>query len=231
LALLRQDRLNSGDSMDAELIVVGGKASKRSIKLKLPMVIGRGRNARLTIAHPMVSRRHTELFERDGLLMVRDLGSLNGTVVAGQRIQEAPLPPEAEFTVGPLTFRAIYKYPGDLAALPAVILDTKPAASPAAPSGDTEFPDFEAIIDEEVVVAEPTPSHSEKPNKSRADKTVTMQTTAAGAKKPAAKAPADKKPAAAGKSLEERLDRTEAGAAPAKKPAGDAFDDLLSDLD
>jgi hypothetical protein len=228
-----QDWLNSGALMDAELIVVGGKASKRAIKLKLPMVIGRGRNARLTIAHPMVSRRHTELFERDGLLMVRDLGSLNGTVVGGQRVQEAPLPPEAEVTIGPLTFRAQYKYAGDLAKLPAPILDAKAAVPPAKSPGDTEFPDFEAIIDEEVVVAEPTSAGSGKPGKSRAGNTVAVPPPAAArAKKSPEKAPADKKAAAkAGKTLEERLDATEPGAAPAKKPSADAFDDLLSELD
>ncbi len=94
--------------MEAKLIVVGGKASKAKIALKLPTVIGRSREAGLTIAHPMISRRHCEVFEADGLLMVRDLGSLNGTVVGGQRVKESPLPPDAEFTVGPLTFRAEY---------------------------------------------------------------------------------------------------------------------------
>ena len=219
--------------MDAELIVVGGKASKRTIKLKLPMVIGRGRHARLTIAHPMVSRRHTELFERDGLLMVRDLGSLNGTLLGGQRIQEAPLPPDTEFSIGPLTFRAQYKYAGDLAKLPAPILDAKGAAAPASPSGDTELPDFEAIVEAEILEAEQTPPNLGKPNESGANKTVTVGATAVGsAKKPSHKAPADKKVAAkANTPVEERLDRTEAGKKPTKKPAADAFDELLSELD
>ena len=108
--------------MEAKLIVVGGKASKGAVALKLPSVIGRGREAGLTIAHPMISRRHCEIFESDGLLMVRDLGSLNGTVIDGRRIKEAPLPPDGEFTVGPLTFRAQYEYAGDLGALPETVL-------------------------------------------------------------------------------------------------------------
>jgi len=100
--------------MDAKLIVVGGKANNRAIQLKLPTVIGRSKRVDLTVAHPMISRKHCELFENDGLLMIRDLGSLNGTIVAGRKIEEAPLPPEAEFTVGPVTFRAEYQYDGDL---------------------------------------------------------------------------------------------------------------------
>jgi len=100
--------------MDAKLIVVGGKADNRAIRLKLPTVIGRSKRADLTVAHPMISRKHCELYERDGLLMIRDLGSLNGTIVGGRKIEEAPLRPEAQFTVGPVTFRAQYRYDGDL---------------------------------------------------------------------------------------------------------------------
>ncbi|MCE5303553.1 MAG: FHA domain-containing protein [Planctomycetaceae bacterium] len=107
--------------MKAFLLVVGGKASKKKIGLKLPLVIGRGRDAGLKIGHPMVSRHHCELFETDGLLMVRDCGSLNGTLIDGRRIKESPLLPDAEFTIGPLTFRAEYDYAGDRQKLPAAV--------------------------------------------------------------------------------------------------------------
>jgi predicted component of type VI protein secretion system len=113
--------------------------------LKLPTVIGRSREATLTIAHPMISRRHCEVYEADGLLMVRDLGSLNGTVVGGQRIKEAPLPPDGEFSIGPLTFRAQYHYDGKLDGLPAPVLAEREAA--AGDGAWSESPDFEAIDD------------------------------------------------------------------------------------
>ena len=116
--------------MDAKLKVIGGKANKGSISLKLPTVIGRSRKAGLTIAHPMISRRHCELYEADGLLMIRDLDSLNGTIIAERRVKESPLPPEAEFSIGPLTFRAEYKYAGDLSSLPEPVLSAPPAPSP-----------------------------------------------------------------------------------------------------
>jgi hypothetical protein len=131
--------------MEATLTVIGGKTSKRTIILKkLPAVIGRGQEARLTIAHPMVSRRHCELFEKGGLLMVRDLGSLNGTVVAGRRIKESPLPPGGEFSIGPLSFRAQYQYGGDQKSLPATIW-AEPAPDSAEPAA--EVPDFEDVND------------------------------------------------------------------------------------
>ncbi len=134
--------------MEAKLIVVGGKANKGEIDLKLPTLIGRSREAQLTIAHPMVSRQHCEIYEVDGLLMIRDLGSLNGTVVEGQRISEAPLCPANEFTVGPLTFRTEYEYDGDLDAVPdpKVVED---GTEQAPTSDDVEgIPDFEAMVEE-----------------------------------------------------------------------------------
>ena len=125
--------------IQVRLIVVGGKASKADVALKLPSVIGRSREAGLTIAHPMVSRRHCEVFEAEGLMMIRDLGSLNGTLVAGKRIKESPLPPDSEFTVGPLTFRTQYQCERDLSKLPPPVLAEQEVAI-AAPSAPVESP-------------------------------------------------------------------------------------------
>ncbi|WP_347244703.1 FHA domain-containing protein [Thermogutta sp.] len=94
--------------MLVRLHVIRGKANKDSVAITLPAVIGRSREADLTVIHPMISRRHCELFEDGGLVKIRDLGSLNGTYVAGEQIQEAFLPPGAVFSLGPLTFRVDY---------------------------------------------------------------------------------------------------------------------------
>jgi hypothetical protein len=104
--------------MEAKLAVVAGNTSKSEIRLQLPTTIGRGTGSGLCIAHPMISRRHCELSEQDGLLMLRDLDSLNGTFLGQQRISEAALRPGDRFTVGPITFRAEYEYDGDLSAIP-----------------------------------------------------------------------------------------------------------------
>lgn len=132
--------------MEAKLTVIAGKTSKEDIPLDLPTIIGRSRDAALTISHPMVSRKHAELFEAEGLLMIRDLGSLNGTVVGKQRVKEAPLPPETEFTIGPFTFRAQYEYSGDLNALPPAVLDDRvvpsAASAEAAAQPWSDSPDF-----------------------------------------------------------------------------------------
>lgn len=94
--------------MEAKLIVIGGDAKATEIKLRLPTIIGRGRGATLTLPHPLVSRQHCEIYEVEGQLHVRDLGSLNGTFIGNEPITEAPLPPGELLTVGAVTFRAIY---------------------------------------------------------------------------------------------------------------------------
>lgn len=94
--------------LSAKLVVVGGEVKSAEIKLRLPSTIGRGRGATIMLPHPLVSRQHCELFETNGRLMVRDLGSLNGTFVNNERISEAPLPPGELLTVGAVTFRAVY---------------------------------------------------------------------------------------------------------------------------
>ena len=95
--------------LKAKLVVVGGDAKSKEVNLRLPTVIGRGRDVSLTLPHPLVSRRHTELFEKDGYLYVKDLGSLNGTYVNNRRINsEQRLGPNELLTLGNVTFRAMY---------------------------------------------------------------------------------------------------------------------------
>jgi predicted component of type VI protein secretion system len=96
--------------VEARLVVVGGDAQSRQFELHLPAVIGRSRSTDVRLGHPLVSRHHCEVFEADGVLMVRDLGSLNGTFVGNTRIAEQAMPiqPGEVFTVGPVSLRAEY---------------------------------------------------------------------------------------------------------------------------
>src|SRR5688572_27531554 len=94
--------------LNAKLVVVGGDVKTTEIVLKLPSIIGRGRGTAVVLPHPLVSRQHCEIFESAGQLMVRDLGSLNGTFVNNERITESILGPGELLTVGTVTFRAVY---------------------------------------------------------------------------------------------------------------------------
>ncbi len=132
--------------MKAKLILVAGKADKSVIRLKLPTVVGRARDAGLMIRHPTVSRRHCEIFEVDGALYVRDTGSLNGTLIDDAPVKEAALKPGHTLTVGPLTFRAVYEYAGS----PTMVSPLSPVNhqpdSPTVPSNA----DATALADESI---------------------------------------------------------------------------------
>lgn len=90
------------------LEVVGGDAGSKEIPLTLPATIGRGRESSVSLSHPLVSRKHCEIVESQGRVLVRDLESLNGTFVGSERIDEAVLHSGDLLTVGTVTFRAIY---------------------------------------------------------------------------------------------------------------------------
>lgn len=96
--------------LKAKLVVVGGDARAAEVSLKLPTVIGRGKEANLTVPHALVSRQHAKIFEKEGKLVVRDLGSLNGTFVNNTKIdKEQTLEPDQLLTLGNVTFRAVYE--------------------------------------------------------------------------------------------------------------------------
>lgn len=91
------------------LEVVGGDAGSSEIQLSLPATIGRGRESSVSLSHPLVSRKHCEIIESQGRVLVRDLESLNGTFVGSDRIDEAVLHSGDLLTVGTVTFRALYE--------------------------------------------------------------------------------------------------------------------------
>jgi pSer/pThr/pTyr-binding forkhead associated (FHA) protein len=97
-------------AMQAKLVVVGGDSHATEFELELPSVLGRGREATVTLGHSLVSRKHCQIFESEGKLMVRDLGSMNGTYVHNRRIDcDTELLPGDLLTIGAVTFRAVYE--------------------------------------------------------------------------------------------------------------------------
>jgi pSer/pThr/pTyr-binding forkhead associated (FHA) protein len=99
--------------INAKLVVIGGEVKTAEIKLRLPSTIGRGRGCTIMLPQALVSRQHCEIFESSGQLMVRDLGSLNGTFVNNQKIAEpSPVNSEELLTIGTVTFRVVYEGAG-----------------------------------------------------------------------------------------------------------------------
>jgi pSer/pThr/pTyr-binding forkhead associated (FHA) protein len=67
-------------------------------------LIGRRQDCDLCIPLSVVSRKHCELNMDQNRLMIRDLGSRNGTFVNGQKVEEARLNPGDQIQLGPVTF-------------------------------------------------------------------------------------------------------------------------------
>ncbi|MEE3369910.1 MAG: FHA domain-containing protein [Planctomycetota bacterium] len=114
-----------------KLVVVGGAAKATELVIRPPVVLGRGHEASIPLPHPLVSRLHCEIVHQQGRLLVRDLGSLNGTFVGNQRVSEAELPSGELLTVGSVTFRAEYEVDTDLFA-PESDVDVSPEDVPEA---------------------------------------------------------------------------------------------------
>jgi Protein of unknown function (DUF3662)/Inner membrane component of T3SS, cytoplasmic domain len=68
-----------------------------------PINIGRGSDCELVLRDSRVSRRHARLTARDGVLVLTDLGSTNGTRVNGHRVTEVVLGAGDRILVGETT--------------------------------------------------------------------------------------------------------------------------------
>ena len=68
-------------------------------------VVGRREFCDVQLDDPSLSKRHCVLIKTDGLLMVRDLASTNGTRVKGQLIRWAALLPNDRIAFGKVKFR------------------------------------------------------------------------------------------------------------------------------
>lgn len=85
---------------------VGGQ----SWTLHLPVNVGRTSDCPVCIDDDSISRSHCQIYlAADETLMVRDLGSLNGTYINGKRIRQAhSLVPGDELQLGSVMFRIDY---------------------------------------------------------------------------------------------------------------------------
>ncbi len=146
--------------MKAELIPVDGGAPipiTRDVTL-----VGRRADCDIRIDDPSLSKRHCVLVKTDGLLVIRDLATTNGTKVKGQKIRWAALLPEDRISFGAAKFR-VYLGPDDVlspseiaarggparavvgsngSGQPSPAAARKPAPSPR-PDSDFEFPPLE----------------------------------------------------------------------------------------
>jgi pSer/pThr/pTyr-binding forkhead associated (FHA) protein len=69
------------------------------------VVVGRREDCDVRLEHKSVSKIHCVLVKTDGLLMLRDLGSTNGTRVNGTRVRRAALLPNDQVGIASHKFR------------------------------------------------------------------------------------------------------------------------------
>ncbi len=91
-------------AMQVTLVYFKPDGSRKEVVLDKPgIVVGRRPDCDVRVPQPGVSRRHCELVVRDDTLVVRDLGSSNGTYVNGTRVgEEAAVEPGTRLQVGPV---------------------------------------------------------------------------------------------------------------------------------
>ena len=94
-------RAATGGSLASFLVRSGGLAGQR-LSVKTPVVnIGRADYNDLVVPDPSVSTSHAKLQRREGVWVLVDLDSTNGTFVDGERVKgEAPLAPGATVRLG-----------------------------------------------------------------------------------------------------------------------------------
>ena len=133
--------------MDVRLEVVHDKSRVSDVPLRRDAVVGRGKECQLRIPVADVSRRHCQ-FTLDGeRLLIRDLGSSNGTQLADRTIptgKDVLLSDGDTVTVGPVQFIVhISAAPGTPPADPGFAIQA------ATDLDDTaEFPSFDELADE-----------------------------------------------------------------------------------
>ena len=113
----------------AELGAADRKAEERVLRLSITVLrgldagkhfaaeprahvsVGTAEDADLRLTDPTVSRYHLELQPAEGGVVVRDLGSLNGTYVNGEAVEETKLARGDEVQIG--KFKLVFFWAGE----------------------------------------------------------------------------------------------------------------------
>src|SRR6195256_557545 len=96
----------SGRDMRAQLMPLdGGPPVDIAKEMTL---IGRQEDCDFRLDHKSVSKMHCVVVKTDGLLLLRDLGSTNGTRVNGTRVRRAALLPNDKLSVANFHFRVLF---------------------------------------------------------------------------------------------------------------------------
>ena len=97
---------NAGNPMRLEIVAGPDKGTRRKLS-GVRMVIGRTPGVDFLLTDQSVSRRHVELVQNDKGVLMRDLGSGNGTKINGARVAEKVLEHGDEIAIGKTVLRFV----------------------------------------------------------------------------------------------------------------------------
>lgn len=83
--------------------VDGSEAERWQLK-ELPLIVGRGDQAHAKIVDNEISRQHFEISLKDGVCLIKDLNSRNGTLINGNRVPDAKLKANDQIRAGETNF-------------------------------------------------------------------------------------------------------------------------------
>jgi pSer/pThr/pTyr-binding forkhead associated (FHA) protein len=132
--------------MRAQLLPLDGGSAVDIVKDMT--LVGRKEDCDLRLDHKSVSKMHCVIVKTDGLLLLRDLGSTNGTRVNGQRVRRAALLPNDQIAFASFKFKVAFG-PDEQVAVPAAEhtqhLDAKEVAAIMGKGGKPEHDSSEEM--------------------------------------------------------------------------------------
>lgn len=129
----------SAGMLPLELTILDHYARKSQCLLSsLPAILGRDEKADVRLTDPWISHAHCELFQQDGIVVVRDLDSKNGVFMHGVRVREAQVMPGDCLTLGRTEITLCYRRAAggqDSAASGTASMPAAPAPGARRPTG------------------------------------------------------------------------------------------------
>lgn len=123
--------------MNVQLVIFKEDGTRRDLEMKRDsIVIGRSGDCDYQIPLSVISRRHCKLSRKGERLILKDLGSSNGTFLNDKRVLQAEVKPGDQMKVGPVIFTVVINgVPTEIEPV-VTVLDSKAEAAPAAEGAD-----------------------------------------------------------------------------------------------